>query len=573
MMMKKRIMSKGFVLSFVLLISMLFSACSSPTSTEIEKDPQKYEEAVAKLRETGLDVYGRYTVTEDLIVASENAEYVTPKNIIYMIGDGMGDNIIEATERYHADDLYEGKLAMNHMPLLCHPTTYSADYQVTDSAAGGTALATGFKTNNGVVAKDSNLTKDYKTLLELAAEKGKSTGIICTKWVTDATPAAFTAHVNNRTEEEAIADQQLEKIADGTLDVVLGGGQSKYKRDDNKSLFFKALESGMTYVTKWEEAQGVKAPLVGLFSHRMMDTTDPSMPTLAQMTDLALETLSEDENGFFLMVEGAQIDTHAHSNDLTKEAIELYYFDQAVAVAMRYVAMNPDTVLIVTADHECGGLELPEQKAWAGALEGEYTSESHTWVNVNLYALGYKTEELSQIKENVDVAIFIANLLGEENFGQKSNLQTVYNAEEKEHRKVLLENNENTEKVKKTVNLLFDKDNNVIKIPVKQLEFKTEALKDVRAVHITITNCNEEKIDAPSLKLMLGKEMIASITNDYLSLEPGETRELTYVLSENEWKNVQWEKLTDIVIYFEENSTVNNLELHKVQITERTPNK
>ncbi len=180
-------------------------------------------------------------VNRDLVFAVKNAAYTTPKNIIYMIGDGMGFNIVEATENVYKDDLYMGKLAMNYIPYLTHQTTYSSSNYITDSAAGGTALATGHKTANGAVAVDAVKREDpYKTVLELAAEKGMSTGIVVTKSVTDATPAAYSSHAYERGLYDEIADQQTEKMISGELDLLMGGG-SLYFDDDY------CIENGINY--------------------------------------------------------------------------------------------------------------------------------------------------------------------------------------------------------------------------------------------------------------------------------------------------------------------------------------
>ena len=187
--MKKRIFS--WIITITLILGCL-SGCS------ILDSGAKYEKACEALAETKLTETGSYKVTEELRIASQNAEYTEPKNIIYMIGDGMGINIVETTRDFFVDSLYEGTLAIDLVPQVGWQSTYSADAQITDSAAGGTALATGYKTSNGTIAMDKLDQNPYKTVLELAAEKGKSTGIIATKAVTDATPASFTAHVADR---------------------------------------------------------------------------------------------------------------------------------------------------------------------------------------------------------------------------------------------------------------------------------------------------------------------------------------------------------------------------------------
>ena len=167
----------ALLLALMLILS-VFASCSGSQNTadgfSRVTDANLYKKAVEALNKTEFKLDGSHEVSEDLIIAINNAEYVKPKNYIYMIGDGMGFNIVEITRAKHEDSLYKNKLAINHLPIQSSQTTYSADNQVTDSAAGGTALATGFKTSNQTVAMNHDDTAAYKTLLEIAAEKAKA---------------------------------------------------------------------------------------------------------------------------------------------------------------------------------------------------------------------------------------------------------------------------------------------------------------------------------------------------------------------------------------------------------------
>ena len=174
----------ALLLALMLILS-VFASCSGSQKTADDSaafsrvtDANLYKKAVEALNKTEFKLDGSHEVSEDLIIAINNAEYVEPKNYIYMIGDGMGFNIVEITRAKHEDSLYQNKLAINHLPIQSSQTTYSADNQVTDSAAGGTALATGFKTSNQTVAMNHDDTAAYKMLLEIAAEKVKSTGVV-----------------------------------------------------------------------------------------------------------------------------------------------------------------------------------------------------------------------------------------------------------------------------------------------------------------------------------------------------------------------------------------------------------
>ena len=553
---------KRTLLPIFIITALLLSACGS-TPAELT-----YESALKWVEESTLDENGYYAVSEELIFAIQNTEYTAPKNIIYMIGDGMGSNIIQATQEKYADELYGNKLAINYLTQVGTHNSYSASDKITDSAAGGTALATGHKTSNYTVGMDTTHTINYKSVLELAAEKGKSTGIIATKSVTDATPAAFTAHVEDRLLQNAIAKQQLVKIADGTLDLVLGGGSEYYEFFDNEAEFEAAEEKGMSYSEKWEDTLDDKLPLVGLYARDALNTTAAYLPTLAEMTDFALKMLSEDENGFFLMVEGSQIDSMAHDNDLEKEIHEMYQFDNAIAVAMRYVALHPDTLLIVTADHETGGLYFPE----AGYGEGKdyiYLSEEHTSVNVPVFALGYGVEALDVIKENTDIAGFVAAALGEEDFGQESKVTKLFDG-----------------KGDKTIKLSFDESITNAELLTNAAmidEFRSQLASTVnaRALHLVVRNAGEETVTLPALKIQTASGTSYDAVPQCAYINAGETLTLAYVLPVELWQSNAFSNVNSIQISYDVvaenawkntfgyNKEVAELEIEEIYITDR----
>lgn len=400
------------LLSIVLLCCMIVTSCSCAVINKNDR-LELYNSAVAQLK-TQEVYHDKTNVNDALLQAIYNEEFTEPKNVIYMIGDGMGFNSVAATEQIYKEQLYQNKLALNTLPVQSSQSTYST-VEVTDSAAGGTALATGTKTSNGTIAMNPDWTVSYKTLLELAAEKGMSTGLVATKSITDATPAAFSAHVQHRIFQEEIAQHQLQKFADGSLDLALGGGTAYYEAEENQEYLQSAKDAGLSYTTSWEDAKNANLPLAGLFASSELDTTQT--PSIAEMTDFALNKLSADENGFFLMIEGSQIDIGSHSNDLDYMSYELYQFDIAVSIAMRYVALNPDTVLVITADHETGGLKLPENLSPDNVHKSYYTTSGHTGVNVPVFALGGGSEQLAGINDNTDIAKFAARCMGEVEFG------------------------------------------------------------------------------------------------------------------------------------------------------------
>lgn len=449
-----------------------------------EQRKELYAQAVQTLKENPLKLDGSNEVSEALLTAIYNAEYTQPKNIILMIGDGMGITAVEAARRVYSEKLHNGKLAMNYMPVQSTQSTYSVSSDVTDSAAGATALATGYKTTNKVIAMDYMSQNAYTTLLEIAASKGMSTGIVSNEDVTDATPAAFTAHVNSRYEQEQIAAMQLQKLKDGTLDLVLGGGYSFYDKEGNAEVLSGAQAAGVTYTKSWEEAAAAELPLCGLFAETFIETRDTTTPNITDMTDLALNLLDGSENGFFLMIEGAHIDTYGEATDFERTVEEVYDFDCAVAIAMRYVALHPDTILVVTADHETGGLWIPGEATADNVMEYSFTNGKHSHKKVPLLAVGYGTEALMGLKENTDVSIFLAAALGETEFGQTSTLVS---------------------KTNKAAKVTFSEANPTYVIPSQNIPELTDDKKLVTMFHITMENKGDEVAALPEIVFTVGK--------------------------------------------------------------------
>ncbi|TYB88888.1 MAG: alkaline phosphatase [Kosmotoga sp.] len=279
------------------------------------------------------------------------------KNVILLIGDGMGINQVLLTSFIEGRDLN-----MMKAPYFGSATTYSANSNVTDSAAAGTGLSTGFKTNNGMIGMLPDGTI-IPTIAEIAAQNGVKTGIVATCRVTHATPASFYGHVESRDYENKLAEQ----LVNSPLDVVLGGGSRHFvpsggKRTDGKDLIALAQSKGFDYITTKTELENYEGDrLLGLFASSHLDAvTERSgeQPLLPEMTKKALDILSKDGKPFFLMVEGSQIDWECHGNDVYGVWKETVEFDNAVKVALDFAKENPNTLVIVTADHETGGLGL-----------------------------------------------------------------------------------------------------------------------------------------------------------------------------------------------------------------------
>lgn len=310
-----------------------------------------------------------------LLSLSVTAFADSPKYIFYFIGDGMGAAQRQITEEYKKGVMKkDGKLLMNSLPFAAITTTYSADTLITDSAAAGTALATGYKTNNGVIAKTPK-GKDLKTLLEMAQDQGKATGLVTTTRITHATPAVFASHNMDRDDENGIAEDYVES----NVDYFAGGGYRHFagkdsglssKRKDNRDLIkefqdkgyktFTGKESGKDF-RNWSPKAGEKV-FAALESSHMpyeIDRNKKTTPSLKEMTDKGIALLQNDKDGFFMMVEGGRIDHASHANDVMGTIYDTIAFDDAIKSAYNFYQKHPqDTLIVVAADHETGGMGL-----------------------------------------------------------------------------------------------------------------------------------------------------------------------------------------------------------------------
>lgn len=296
-----------------------------------------------------------------------------PRNIIYLIGDGMGPAYTSAY-RYYADkpDTKAVERTIFDDLLVGMASTYPDDNTyVTDSAAAATALATSTKSYNGAIAVDHQH-HALPTLLEIAKHKGKTTAVVVTSQINHATPASFLAHNESRRNYDAIADSYLTNLIKGkpVADLMLGGGTKYFIREQrNLTSEFEAL--GYHYIDRLDQLDDVKTlPALGLFAPSglpaALGSDDPLR--LTTMTDSALRLLSSQSDPFVMMIEGSQIDWCGHSNDIACAMTEMHDFANTLERVKRYIDNHPDTLLIATADHSTGGLTLGKKGAyqWKG---------------------------------------------------------------------------------------------------------------------------------------------------------------------------------------------------------------
>lgn len=316
------------------------------------------------------------------------------KNIILMIGDGMG-----LTQVYAGYTANKGKLNLEKATYIGFSKTYSANAYITDSGAGGTAMSTGVKTKNRAIGVDT-LGQALKTILESAEEHGLATGLVATSAITHATPASFIAHQVSRYNYVSIA----EDFIDSGIDIFLGGGKQFFESDTlniSDTLRNKGYSIGYNLDSinpNIAENIGCLAADDGL--PRMLDGRGDFLP---KAIDIALTKLSQNDKGFFVMIEGSQIDWGGHDNDIDYVITEVLDFDKAIGKAFDFADKNPGTLVIVTADHETGGLSIIGGDLATGEMTTNFGTADHTSVMVPVFAYGTGAEEFAGIYENTGI--------------------------------------------------------------------------------------------------------------------------------------------------------------------------
>jgi len=328
----------------------------------------------------------------------------TPQRIILFIGDGMGP------EQVRAGSYFIGRPPVfADFPVSASVETGSADSEITDSAAAATAIATGRKVSNGVLSLaipgDGS---PLETLLEQAAARDMRTGLATTTFATHATPAAFGAHRSSRTDYEGIAEDYLNK---SRPNLIFGGGSHGLDTGE-------AEAAGYLVAGTRDQLFGVPASgsprVAGLFGTGNLayeydgGPREDGHPDLEEMTSQALRLIGDAPDGFFLMVEGGLIDQAAHSNDAGRMVAEFAALDRAVRAALEWAAGRSGVLIVVTADHETGGIEEVLDRGIGEVPEIRWTTTGHTSRKVDLYAWGADATRFHAIQDNTEIrdAIF-----------------------------------------------------------------------------------------------------------------------------------------------------------------------
>lgn len=313
-------------------------------------------------------------------------------NIILMIGDGMG--LTQISSGMYANG---NSTALEEFQYIGLSKTNSSNSLVTDSAASGTAMATGVKTLNKVLGIDSkNVSK--KSILEICQDKGYRTGLIATSSIVHATPASFYAKEISRYNYENIAFQ----FSNHSVDLFVGGG-SKYftARKDKKNLLKEMLDYDL--VRSIREFEKSNASKIGFFTYfdEPPSIINGRSPNLDRITTIAINKLSSKDSPFFIMIEGSQIDWGGHGNDSNMVISEFKDFNSAIKVALEFAKSDKNTLVVVTADHETGGMSLNGGKI--NRVFNTFNTKGHTATMVPVFSYGLNSNLFKGIYENTEI--------------------------------------------------------------------------------------------------------------------------------------------------------------------------
>ena len=333
--------------------------------------------------------------SNDQTADTSSKEDLAPKNIILLIGDGTGLSQVSAAQYYK-----NGPVNYERFPVVGLIKTSSSSDLVTDSAAGATAFASGIKTYNGAIGMNPD-TLAVATIVEQAAERGLSSGVVSTSSITHATPACFYAHVPLRRAHEDIALQ----LVSSPIDYFAGAGTDYFAdRADGADLLNQLEEKGFYVDTTGLNlaADAAKAGylLAGSAMPKAIEGRGDFLPAATQM---GIDRLGSNDKGFFMMVEGSQIDWGGHDNDTEYLIGELIDFDDAIGVALDFAEKDGNTLVIVTADHETGGFTLAAKDGDYTYIEPSFSTDGHSATMVPVFAFGPGAEQFSGVYENTAI--------------------------------------------------------------------------------------------------------------------------------------------------------------------------
>ncbi|MBP5626078.1 MAG: alkaline phosphatase [Bacteroidales bacterium] len=381
---------------FTLILLALGCAVAASAQEDISRAMSKYAN----------DQFGeddQYTVTEPYqTVSVQQPRSKRIKNIIVMIGDGMGLEQVSC-----GWVLNGGHLNLDNFPYTGFSRTYATDRLITDSCAGGSALATGVKTRYYYMGVDPE-GNPVQSALRRAQEKGMKTGVAVTCRINDATPLDFVGHSLDRDDEEVNAAQYV----DSNVDFLTGGGIRFWQnREDGRDLVQEMVDKGYTFVDNREDLNKVhEGRVLGLFAPLEMEPALDRGPVLEDCAMKAIELL-DNKKGFFLMIEGSSIDDWCHKKKVGYMAEELFDFDRTIGKVLEWAEKDGHTLVVVTADHATGGLTLLGGSLEERNVKVNFSTKGHNGIMVPVFAYGPHAEEFVGVHENAEVGQIIRALL------------------------------------------------------------------------------------------------------------------------------------------------------------------
>ena len=374
-------MKKAFL--FVIAAAAAFAACCQQEETSLQyyATPHPYDIVSVQMPPVDNDI----------------------RNVIFMIGDGMGLEQVSC-----AWVLNHGKLNLDNFPYIGLSRTYCTNELITDSGAGGTALATGVKTAYSHVGTAADST-DLASVLVKARQLGKKTGTVVTCHFADATPCDFCCHNEYRyNSEDLIAD-----YVESGVDYLAGGGLDWFtvNRTDGRDITKEMAAAGYHVALTEDELMAAGLPVIGLLAPDNLPVAMERGDLFRRMVARGLDQLSAGEEGFVMMIEGSCIDDWLHENNIEKAMEELLDFDRTVGDVLQWAAADGHTLVVVTADHNTGALTLQDGDLESGTIGVAFGSDSHNGIAVPVYAWGPGADAFTGIRENAEWGQLVADFV------------------------------------------------------------------------------------------------------------------------------------------------------------------
>lgn len=387
---------------------------------QINGDPSQIADEINKYERLDKVTVGFQGFNNKLLQLSKGIEVYQPtyrndgttkpiKNIIFLIGDGTGINQLQAAATVNNPNYINGMgLSVFNMKYIGFQNTSAQDSYTTDSAAGGSALATGKLHDNRHISM-SNTGEAYPSMTDYMYDAGRACGVITLGNLADATPAAYYGHSMERDNSDEITNYLL----DGKLTLLNGAGMQVFtKREDGKDMLSE-LKKQYRISTEIDDINADDQKVICVDERMDLAASEKTIGLLAQATKEGIEKLTKtNKKGFFLMVEGAKIDYAGHANSLPGAVVEALSFDLAIAEAMKFADSNGETLVVVTGDHETGGMTFVDGNFNTGHVTARFMTDDHTAMMLPVFAYGPGSQDFAGVYKNTEIFHKMMKLMG-----------------------------------------------------------------------------------------------------------------------------------------------------------------